>query len=105
MTVTMVVAYPKGANVDIEYYKSKHWPAIIEHWTLFGMGNARWMTVEGESSCPYELIAEVDWPNMAAFQKMQAELPAEIQQAIKEEVKNYCSLAPMVWFMEVKGAL
>ncbi|KAI2616379.1 hypothetical protein GGS26DRAFT_578397 [Hypomontagnella submonticulosa] len=102
MGVTMMIGYPKDANFNTEYYLKHHYPAVTPLWKPFGMGITRVMAPTDAKS-PYAMLIEIEWPDMASFQRAQAETPAETSKTYMEDMKNFTDKEPVVWFMENKN--
>ncbi|KAI0019793.1 hypothetical protein F4780DRAFT_404933 [Xylariomycetidae sp. FL0641] len=102
MTVTMMIAYPKDANFDIEYYLQNHVPALVKAWKEGGMGAWRVTTAQDDKS-PYATMFQCDWPDMETFNKTSAGTPEEVNQWFLEDMKKYTDKMPSIWFMDKKA--
>ncbi|KAI2611564.1 uncharacterized protein GGS25DRAFT_483262 [Hypoxylon fragiforme] len=102
MTVIMVIAYPKDANVNMAYYLEHHLPAILPSWTASGMRGWRVLTATAAGpESPYGVVTEIEWPDMQTFHRAQEATPPEVTKKSAEDLKNYAQKAPAIWFMEV----
>ncbi|KAI0900244.1 hypothetical protein F4806DRAFT_149178 [Annulohypoxylon nitens] len=103
MTITMMIAYLKGGKFDTEYYLKHHLPMVTPIWKPFGMGPFRTMAPT-DSQSPYAMLTQIEWPDMEAFDRAQAETPAETSQKFMEDIKNFTDKDPVIWFMENKAS-
>ncbi|KAI1139496.1 hypothetical protein F5Y05DRAFT_411686 [Hypoxylon sp. FL0543] len=103
MTIAMMIGYPNDSNFNMEYYLNHHLPTVTPIWKPFGMGPYRAMAAT-DSKSPYAMLVEIEWPDMEAVQRAQAETPAEISQKVMEDMKNFTAKDPVVWFMEKKAS-
>ncbi|KAI1408181.1 hypothetical protein F5Y13DRAFT_113968 [Hypoxylon sp. FL1857] len=104
MTVTMMIGYPNESTFNLEYYLNHHLPTVAPIWKPFGMGACRAMAATDPKS-PYALLVEIEWPNMEAVQRAQAETPAETNQKMLEDMRNFTDKDPVIWFMEKKASV
>ncbi|KAI1099290.1 hypothetical protein F4804DRAFT_322347 [Jackrogersella minutella] len=102
MTITMMIAYLKDSNFNMEYYLQHHLPMVTPIWKPFGMGSFRAMAAT-DSQSPYTMVVEIEWPSIEAFHRAHAETPAEKSKEFMDDVKNFTDKDPMVWFMENKA--
>ncbi|KAI0879856.1 uncharacterized protein GGS22DRAFT_176572 [Annulohypoxylon maeteangense] len=103
MTITMMIAYLKDSNFDMEYYLQRHLPMVTPLWKPFGMGTFRTMAPTDERS-PYAMLTQIEWPDMDAFNRAQVGTPAETSQKFMEDIKNFTDKDPVIWFMENKAS-
>ncbi|KAI1213668.1 uncharacterized protein F4807DRAFT_195784 [Annulohypoxylon truncatum] len=102
MTITMMIAYLKGPRFDMEYYLQHHLPMVTPIWKPFGMGAFRTMAPT-DSQSPYAMLTQIEWPDMEAFNRAQAETSADTSQRFMEDIKNFTDKDPVIWFMENKA--
>ncbi|KAI0006419.1 hypothetical protein F4779DRAFT_596477 [Xylariaceae sp. FL0662B] len=102
MTMTMMIGYPIDAKFNMDYYLQHHAPAAANVWKPFGAGPWR-ATAAADTSSPYILLIECDWPDMKTFKKAQAAVPAKVNEWFLDDMKNFTDKDPVVWFMDVKS--
>jgi len=104
MTFHVTILYPEsdGAELDIEYYTSKHMPLVVETWAAFGLKT--WQAVKFapglDGSQPYRLATMTTWENKEGVQQAMA---APGTQALLADVANFTNIQTQILFGNVIG--
>jgi hypothetical protein len=102
MTVSMLIAYPATPNFNLTYYLDHHAPAVAEAWKPYGMG--RWTALAAtDSSDPFVMIYQADWPDRKSIDNMLAETPPAESQMFEDDEKNFTDKSPIVWIMDIEA--
>ncbi|KAK8093910.1 hypothetical protein PG997_000595 [Apiospora hydei] len=100
MPAVAFAAYPKGANMNLDYYKTKHVPWVFGLWQPYAKAY-RLLTGDG-GACPYEVIIEVDLEHRDDLDKANAALSPEQAKAIEDDLANYSEKPPVFWVLDVQ---
>lgn len=102
MPAVAFAAYPKGANMNLDYYKTKHVPWVFGLWQPYAKAYRLLATPAGDASCPWEVVIEVDLDHRDDLDKANAQLSPEQAQAINDDLVNYSQKPPTFWVMDVE---
>ena len=99
---TITVAYPSGADFDLDYYMSKHMPLVERTWAPMGLSG--WRVLRGvpgqDGAAPvHQVTAELTFSSVEAFQKAASEHGTEIF----ADIPNYTQAKPVIQFHETVG--
>jgi uncharacterized protein (TIGR02118 family) len=97
MGVVLVVAYEKGSDVDLDYYRSTHLPLAFKTWETLSITGHTLMTSTGNDD-PYEILLTINMESMEEIKKMGA-LPSELRKTLSDDIKNYTKKPPKSWVM------
>lgn len=101
MAITLFVAYPKGAEINLEYYTTKHIPLALKAWEGVPFTGWKLETPVGDNS-PYEVVFTISFDSMEGVGKMQTAVSAEAQKGLQDDLVNYSKKPPQIWVMDVK---
>lgn len=103
MTVTLVIAYEKGASIDQDYYIKTHVPLVAEAWTPYAK---RWRVEvpQAGSNCPFELMAIVEWDSITDIHAARAAVTPEKEKEIQDDLAKCSTKKAIFWPMEVKAS-
>ncbi|KAK8086244.1 hypothetical protein PG994_001218 [Apiospora phragmitis] len=99
MPAVAFAAYPKGSNMNLEYYKTKHVPWVFGLWQPYAKAYRLLTTAGGD--CPYEVIIEIDLDHPGDLEKANAQLSPEQAKAMEDDLANYSQKPPVFWVSEV----
>jgi len=104
MPAVAFAAYPKGANMNLDYYRNKHVPWVFGLWQPYAKAYRLLVTPAGAAadSCPYEVIIEIDLEHKDDLDKANAQLTPEQAQAINDDLVNYSQKPPSFWVLDVE---
>ena len=101
MPAVACVGYPKGSEVNVDYYVNKHAPWVFGLWQPLAKSYRVCHTPAEDS--PYEVMIFVDFESEGDLAKAMGGLDEATNNAIKDDLKNYSKKPPVYWTMEVKG--
>jgi uncharacterized protein (TIGR02118 family) len=101
MTVTLFIAYPKGAELNLDYYTNKHIPLALKAWEKLPFTGWKLETPVGDKS-PYEIVFTVSFDSMEGVGKMQTDVTPAAQKELQADLVNYSKKPPQIWVMDVK---
>ena len=92
--IRLSVFYPsaEGATFDHDYYRDKHVPLCIKTWGLSGA------EIDKGVDGPYVAAVHFKFESLAALQAARA---AEGAGAVRADVANYTSIAPVLQTSEI----
>ncbi|KAH7038247.1 uncharacterized protein B0I36DRAFT_77382 [Microdochium trichocladiopsis] len=89
MAISIGVAYPKGANFNMEYYLSTHMPLVQARWGPFGLKS--WKVVKFDENSPFSVQASLEWETEEQVNKA---LQSEEAKEIFGDVSNFTDSKP-----------
>lgn len=103
MPEVVVAAYPKGAQMNYDYYLKKHVPMVFDLWQPYAKSwRAERPSLNSES--PYEFIIFIEMDNAGDFGRAMGALNEEERRRIDDDLENYAKKPPVFWTMERIGA-
>jgi hypothetical protein len=99
MAPTLFIAYEKGSEVNVDYYKSTHLPKVIEAWKGVATKSFKVYTSPGDTS-PFELLLAVEFESGEALGKLQSTVGADVQQALADDTVNYSKKKPVIFGLD-----
>ncbi|KAH9893091.1 hypothetical protein F4778DRAFT_749690 [Xylariomycetidae sp. FL2044] len=99
---TLYIAYPKGANVDMDYYMNKHMAAARKAFPEDATHYKVTKTLGDDA--PYEVVTAIEFSSTEALMKMVQNPDAGAMKAAQDDVKNFSKLAPVRWIAEEVAA-
>ncbi|KAI0014670.1 hypothetical protein F4780DRAFT_389712 [Xylariomycetidae sp. FL0641] len=107
MPATFVIAYPKGSNINMDYYLHTHMAKVADDFRKAGMTSWRVARPAAEedvpalAGSPYEVMTLLQFPGgVDAIKALLAALTPDQQQALADDLKNYSLLPPVRWILE-----
>ena len=100
MSCTFFVAFEKGAEVNQDYYLTKHQPMVHGFWKDMGMKGWKVQKAVSDVS-PYELIITYEWESVESFVKMRDTVPEEQQKQMRDDFVNFSKKEPLMWATSV----
>ena len=106
MTVSLVIAYEKGSNIDRDYFIKNHVPLVASAWEPYAKGWKVEAPTSGPNAaaadCPFELMVTVQWDSMADIIAARSAMAPEKEQAIQDDLAKCSSGKKAIfWPMEV----
>ncbi|KAK8129395.1 hypothetical protein PG999_001775 [Apiospora kogelbergensis] len=98
MPAVAFAAYPKGAQMNLEYYQTKHVPWVFGLWQPYAKA---YRLLQGGADSPYEVIIEIDLDHADDLAKANAQLTPEQAQAMQDDLANYSQKPPVFWVTDV----
>ncbi|KAI1855342.1 hypothetical protein JX265_006515 [Neoarthrinium moseri] len=92
----VVIAYPKGAEMNVDYYINKHVPMVYDLWQPYAK-TWRAEIPSSTSDSPYELILFAEMENEGDFGKVLAAQSEETTNKIRSDGINYTKMPPVIW--------
>ncbi|KAH8196499.1 hypothetical protein TruAng_009329 [Truncatella angustata] len=102
MAEIVVAAYPKGANMNFDYYLKNHVPMVFGFWQPYAK-SWRAEKLAPEADSPYDFMIFIEFEHAGDFGKACAALSADKSQRIDDDLKNYSQKSPVFWTQERIG--
>ncbi|KAI1343175.1 hypothetical protein F5Y15DRAFT_411968 [Xylariaceae sp. FL0016] len=101
MPASLVIAYPKGCNVNLDYYLNKHIPAAMEGFKQGGMTSYRIAKGVPGTNAAFEVMVTAEFPSKEAIiALMTGPGSAEAMKKLAEDLPNYSEKAAEISIME-----
>ncbi|RYP52257.1 hypothetical protein DL768_002576 [Monosporascus sp. mg162] len=103
MPATLILAYPRGSNVDLTYYVDKHLPIALPG--LKRAGLVSWKVSKaapGRDGQPasHEVFVFLEFENAEQIARIAAPENAKVNKAAADDLPNYSRLPPVSWVVE-----
>ncbi|RYP90140.1 hypothetical protein DL770_003762 [Monosporascus sp. CRB-9-2] len=103
MPATLILAYPRGSNVDLTYYIDKHLPIALP--ALKRAGLMSWRVSKaapGRDGQPasHEVFVFLEFEGAEQIARIAAPENAEANKAAAADLPNYSRLPPVSWVVE-----
>ncbi|ORY64456.1 uncharacterized protein BCR38DRAFT_485603 [Pseudomassariella vexata] len=102
MVAQLILGYPKGSNMKVDYYINTHIPVAWAAWQPLAK-SWRVATPGADSESPYEVLLLVDFESLEALGKAMADTPKDKLEWLQNDLKNYSEKPPVRWTQEVRG--
>jgi hypothetical protein len=102
MAETVIVAYEKGSDVNLDYYLNQHVPAVFSAWAPYAK-SWKASAPRPESCSPYELVLTAEFENPGDFAKAIAQVPAEKTKELQSDEPNFSKKSPIMWSQLTQG--
>jgi len=102
MSITVSVMYPNtaGSTFDMDYYLGTHSPLVREKWSGMGMSSLKVIkglaTPDPATPPPYQVVALLEFDDLASFQAAVAASGAEVM----GDIPNFTNVSPAVQISE-----
>ncbi|CAJ2500487.1 Uu.00g033400.m01.CDS01 [Anthostomella pinea] len=102
MPATLVIGYPKGSNVNMDYYLNKHMAGVTPGFKASGMTSFRVVKVQDlpGSESPFEVMTLCEFPDAGQIMKMLAGTTEEQKKALAEDLTRYSEKQATIWISE-----
>lgn len=97
MPTTLVLAYPRGAEVDLAYYTGKHLAIALPALKQAGLKSWR---VSKAAAGDHEVIVFLEFDSLASIAALSAPGTEASRNAAAEDLPNYSKLPPVRWVVE-----
>lgn len=95
----VTVLYPVGASLDLEYYENVHLPLVRKLLVPAGMNElVYWQPTIDNPEAPYQLVAEIRFPDRQTGTSALAAHGAETQ----ADIANFTSAVPAIMTGDLK---
>ncbi|KAI1077312.1 hypothetical protein F5B20DRAFT_583306 [Whalleya microplaca] len=102
MSATLVIAYPKGSNIKMDYYVNKHMPKAFGQLKAIGAWHVIKVTPGTDS--PYEIMAFIEFSSMEQMAALAEPEWQKTKKAAAEDLPNYSQLPATSWVAEKVGS-
>jgi len=106
MPVTVVAAYEKGANIDLDKYLNEHHPKGVAAWGDRCKGFRVCVPVPpgqgARDECPYEMLAMADFDSAEDLKAAMDGISPEKMAELKSGLSSYSQKPPVLWTLQVK---
>ncbi|KAI1338742.1 hypothetical protein F5Y15DRAFT_96748 [Xylariaceae sp. FL0016] len=103
----LVVAFPKGSNVDLDYLNKKHStedaPEALKKAGLVGWRMAKTVPNLPGIDAPYEAVQFVEFKSLEGLVNMLKTDGPAVVKGMQDDLKNYSQLPPVSWIVEHAG--